>query len=279
MPKKLFSTMLVIVISIFSVSCAGVSFHGGPIYYPPFIQAVHDGNIEEAEKLLKAGELVRQTTIGNQTALHVAAAQGHDKMVEWLLARDVGATAKDLNGETAADFATRRGHTQTAKIILDNIQMVKDENQAFASGDIELLRTLLSQDGREYTVLHFAAQFGEIQIIKDEIEAGANLNSQTLLGFTPLHKALISEKFEACQLIVDAGADIDIADVYNNTPLYYAVFFENQDLINLFLEAGADPNVRSVWGNETILDLAKRKDNAEIIALLEKICSVSVISR
>jgi len=267
MSKKFISSILVAVIGVLSLSCGAVSVQSGQ--YPPFIKAAQTGNITEAEKLLKSGEFIAQTTIGNQTALHVAAAEGQDKMVEWLLAHEADPLAKDQNGKTPADFATSQGHAKTAQLILDYVQLLKNEEQAFKAGDIEALRKLLSQDGKGYTILHVMAEAGETQMVEKEIKSGANVNLQTVNGFTPLHKAVTSGKVEICQLLINAGADVNIGDVYNNTPLYYAIHRENIDLVKLFLYAGADPNIRSVLGNETALDYAKRKGNAEIITLLE----------
>lgn len=267
MSKKFVYPILAVIISAFSLSCVAVNVQSG--YYPPFIKAVQTGNITEAERLLKSGELISQTTIGNQTALHLAAAEGQDKMVEWLLSHEANPLAQDQNGKTPADYATSQGHTQTAQLIIDYIQLLKDEEQAFKAGDIESLRKLLLQDGKGHTILHVMAETGETQLVEKEIKSSADVNLQTVNGLTPLHKAVASGKVEICQLLIDAGANVNIRDIYNNTPLYYAIDFENIDLVKLFLDAGADPNIRSVWGNETALDHAKRKGNAEIIALLE----------
>ncbi len=270
MPQKLISSILVAIIGILTLACGVVSIQAQPSYYPPFVKAAQEGNIPEAEKLLKSGELVNQTTIGNQTPLHLAAAEGQDDMVKWLLSHEANPLAQDQNGKTPADFAKSQGHVQTAQLILDYIQLVKDEEQAFNAGDLETLRKLLTQDGRKYTILHLAAQTGKKEIIENEIKSGADVNSQTVNGFAPLHKAVISGKVEIDQLLIGAGANVNIGDIYNNTPLYYAILYKNKDLVKLFLDSGADPNIRSVWGNETALDFAKRKGDAEIIALLEK---------
>lgn len=133
--------------SLFFVSCGPISVQVQPGYYPPFIKAAQEGNIAEAEKLVKSGALVDETTIGNQTALFLAAAEGQDNMVKWLLSHEANPLAQDQNGKTAVDFAKSQGHPQTAKIILDIIQLVKEEEQAQTAGDPNTLRKLLTQDG------------------------------------------------------------------------------------------------------------------------------------
>src|SRR6266498_1011595 len=100
MPKKFVFSILAAIIGVFSLSCGVVSIQPG--YYPPFIRAAQTGNITEAERLLKSGEFITQTTIGNQTALHLAAAEGQDKMVEWLLSHEANPLAQDQKGKTPA---------------------------------------------------------------------------------------------------------------------------------------------------------------------------------
>ena len=116
MSKKFVSSILAVIISVLSLSCGFVSVQSGQ--YPPFIKAAQTGNITEAEKLLKSGEFIAQTTIGNQTALHIAAAEGQDKMVEWLLFHEANPLAQDQNGKTPADFATKQGHADSARFFL-----------------------------------------------------------------------------------------------------------------------------------------------------------------
>lgn len=258
---------------ISTLLCAGlcpITVNSTSGTYPPFVKAAQQGDIPTAEQLLKSGELVNQKTIGDQTPLHIAAAEGQDAIVRWLLAHEANPLAKDQNGKTPADFAQSQGHNQTAQIILDYIQLVKSEESATAAGDKETLRRLLTQDIRKYTVLHIAAQAGATQIVADEIKTGADVKAQTVNGLTPLHKAIVSGKIEIVKKLLDAGANVNARDIYNNTPLYYAINYEDVEMIKLLLATGADLSIRSVWGNETALDFAKRRGNTKIIALLEQ---------
>jgi len=90
--------------------------------YPPFIKAAQQGDIKRAIELMKNGEYINQTTIGNQTALHVASAEGQNEMVIWLLKNGANPLAEDLNSKTPADFAKKQGKIDIEKIILDYIK-------------------------------------------------------------------------------------------------------------------------------------------------------------
>ena len=54
------------------------------------------------------------------TALMFAAAEGQAEVVEKLLAAGADTTHKDIDGDTAADFAAQNGHTQVAKMIQEH---------------------------------------------------------------------------------------------------------------------------------------------------------------
>lgn len=237
--------------------------------YPPFIKAALEGNISETDSLLREGEFVGQTTIGNQTALHVAAAEGQNEMVKWLLAREANPLAQDQNGKTPADFARSQGHVDTEKIILEYIQVVQDEEIAFANGDIEKFRELLASDYRQYTVLHVFAQNGDVEGVKAEIEAGADVNARTAPEVTPLHKATITDQLGTATLLIENGADVNAVDVWNNPPIYYAVLKDNPDMVRLFIDAGARIDFRSAFDAETVLEYAERKGNVEIIQMMK----------
>lgn len=263
-------TVILGVILVLSAGSCLPTFSATSGTYPPFIKAALEGDITETQRLLEAGEFVNQTTIGNQTALHVAAAEGQDDMVYWLLEHDANPLAQDQNGKTPADFAKSQNNMQTAQIILDYVQLLQDEAEATKAGDLETLRDLLSQDRRGITILHLAAQSGETQIVMDEIAAGSDVNVQTKTGLAPLHKAVAGGSVEVCRMLLEAGADVNARDVHNGTPLYYAAVFGNEDLVRLLLDAGADPDIPATPGNETALDRARSDGNTEIITLLEQ---------
>ena len=269
MQLKFRSIVLCFLFSFFLISCGGLNSQPSSGKYPPFIQAAQQGNITEVEQLLKSGELIGQKTIDNQTALHAAAAEGQDAMVQWLLVHEASPLAEDKDGKTQIDLAKEQGHLQAAQIMIDYLKLMKSQADAFAAGDIGILRILLAEDGRGYMVLHITAQIGNTLLVAEEIKANADVNAQTANGFTPLHKAVLSGKIELVQMLLDAGADVNQTDVYNDTPLYYAIMENNAALVKLFLAAGADPGIRSVFGNETALEFARKQGKPEIIALLE----------
>jgi ankyrin repeat protein len=259
--------LTVIAVQIFLFACTNIRVETGS--YPPFIQAVRAGDVAEADRLFRQGYLPSQTTIGNQTALHIAAAEGNNEMVRWLLAREAHPLAQDQNGRTPVDFAQRQGHDATAQLILDYVDLVQREEEAIAAGDFETLRDLLAEDYRQNTLLHVLAQLGAVDELARELETGVDVNVKNASEQTPLHKATVPDSPEAARLLLAAGADVNALNFLHTPPIYYAIMTDNADMVALLLEAGADVTIRSVIHSETMTEYAQRKGNQEIISLFE----------
>lgn len=252
------------------VSLGGCGVSADAVHYPPFIEAAQQGDIAEADRLLRSGEMVGQTTIGNQTALHVAAIEGQNEMVVWLLGHEADPLAKDANGKTPVDFARQGGHPDTAQIILDQIQLADDERNAVGSGDISRLRKLLAQDPRGYTALHiFAWQRMTREAAEREIARGADPNARSTAGCTPLHYAMLSGDIEIVRMLLKAGADPNAENAYRETPLTFAAATGELASVKMLLQAGADPSITRA-GGETPAQVASRFGHADIADLIEK---------
>lgn len=239
------------------------------VQYPPFIKAAQRGDVAEADRLMRSGEPVMQTTIGDQTALHVAAIEGQNEMVVWLLAHEADPEAKDANGKTPADFARQGGHPDTERIILDQIKLYSDEDAVGKAGNTARFRRLLARDSRKLTLLHAYARAGMTRAVEKELALGGDPNAKTEVGYTPLHSAIDGGDIEVLRRLLDAGADPDARDVYDETPLAWTAINGRPAMAKILLQAGADPGIRTVWG-ETPAQLASRLGHANVAAVIDK---------
>lgn len=73
------------------------------------------GSVASARDLVEYGADVNATQAGGITPLHLAAAQGKPKMVEFLVQQGASPTAQTDEGKLPADLARERGHTQIAE--------------------------------------------------------------------------------------------------------------------------------------------------------------------
>jgi len=74
--------------------------------------------VEVSSELLAAGADVHARDEYGQTALILAAGNGHTATVERLLAAGADVNARDQNGQTALMFAEGRGHTEMVERLL-----------------------------------------------------------------------------------------------------------------------------------------------------------------
>jgi ankyrin repeat protein len=83
---------------------------------------VHDaaavGRTRALAELLDADrDAMRRTAADGETALHLAAAFGHQDAVELLLDHGADPAARDVEGRTPADLAAAQGHEDVARFL------------------------------------------------------------------------------------------------------------------------------------------------------------------
>ena len=156
------------------------------------------------------------------------------------------------------------------------------------------------------TDLHKAAKNGDIDEMRDCLDAGTNINEQGAQGRTALHRALGGGFAEAATFLIERGADLTISDSLRrtsmhwaamgpppgnveccalvfeksdgkvmlaqktktgNTPLHSAASTNRHQVIKLLLENGADEKAEDEDGL-TPYDQASVEGHAEILAYL-----------
>ena len=100
---------------------------------------------------------------------------------------------------------------------------------------------------------------GEIEVVKEFLDQGGNVNLQDEPGMTPLHHAVNSDwkgkNFEMIKFLIDRGADAKAIDDTHHTPLHLA---SNKETAELLMDAGADVNAKTKHTGENPLYAAAR---------------------
>lgn len=161
---------------------------------PPLIQAVLDGDLKKAQKLIAGGANANQTDEHGFSALWRAAYRGDEEMTQFLLnsGAEVNARSNRL-GSTPLQQAAQRGDRATVRVLL-------------AAG-----ARLEDADGSGWTPLFAAALSGNLEVLEELLAAGANVNARSSSGWTALKEAEMRGYKEVAERLKAAGA-IDFPD-------------------------------------------------------------------
>ena len=242
----------------------------------PLHLAAEQGHASVALVLLAAGAYVNAKDDYDETPLHSAASEGHASIVSALLAAGAYVNAKNDDDETPLHHAALFGHESIASELLA------------AGADVN------AEDDDDETPLHravynaptdyWSAYDGDhASVVTTLLAAGANVNAKNDDDETPLHHAALFGHESIASELLAAGADVNAEDDDDETPLHRAVYFGNTYAASVLLAAGANVNAkvygynpfgRFPWpwviGGTTPLDIAKRKKNRDVVALLER---------
>ncbi|KAL5088552.1 hypothetical protein Trisim1_006509 [Trichoderma cf. simile WF8] len=118
------------------------------------------------------------------------------------------------------------------------------------------------------TVLQWAAAKGLIEVVKQRLQNGADVNGSDRDGFTPLMTASMGGQFEVAALLIEHGARIDAEAHEGTTALFAAAISGSVELVQLLLDEGADVEGGSRSNNKIPLFAAASTGHADVVRLL-----------
>ena len=144
-------------------------------------------------------------------------------------------------------------------------------------GDLEVVRELLEEgadvnlaQGDGMTALHWAAETGDVKMVGILLDAGADLEGVTRIGdYTPLHVASEAGHGEVVRALLEAGADVEARRALaGTTALHLAAAAGDVASIDALVSFGAAIDAReSEWG-QTPLIFAASRDRLEAVKML-----------
>lgn len=257
---------------------------------------------DSVRALLDSGISVNRTDPSDgRTLLASAAHAGLVDVAVLLLCRGADPSVNDNQGQTALTLAARQGHAGVLQVLLEWVQEQGSKSPAAQAllehvdsegwtalrsaawgGHKEAVRLLLEagaeidgcdSDGR--TALRAAAWGGHEEILLTLLKHGAEVDRSDREGRTPLIAATYMGHKEAVEILLDAGADLNLADGDGRTALSVAALCVpsaaggrgHGEVVNLLLERGADPEHKDRDGMTPLL-LASYEGHEEVVELL-----------
>jgi hypothetical protein len=118
--------------------------------------------------------------------------------------------------------------------------------------------------------IHEAVITGNLEVLKQHIKAGSDLNKKDAMGgSTPLITAITFDKPEMVKALIEANVDLSIQNNDGSTALHTAAFFGKVEMVQMLIDANADKTIKNNFGatpRETVLgDFAEIKPFYEMI--------------
>ncbi len=91
-----------------------------------------------------------------------------------------------------------------------------------------------------------AVKNNQIEIVKELLDRGANVNATDENGNTPLHWAAKNVHTDIVELLIDTyHVDVNIQNEWGNTPLHTAAFYGHPNVVSLLIKKGANVNAQT----------------------------------
>lgn len=252
----------------------------------PLYEACFSGSIDEAALFLEARADVNQRNGDNQeTALHVAARNGHKACIELLQKRKADLNAFTKSGETALYIALKAHQVEAATALIafgahTSLRNGPNSETALHAAVVEQLCTMIkplidsksdrnAQTKVNQSPLYLALLLGEVDIARQLLSAGVHVNQRNGTNYeTALHVAARLGQEEIVQWLVEHGAERDPVTGSGETPLYMAFSANHYGVVQILLQAKANPNAKNGPDGKAILHLAAENDLVAWIQVL-----------
>ncbi|MDA3957517.1 ankyrin repeat domain-containing protein [Oceanispirochaeta sp.] len=188
-----------------------------------------------------------------QTAIHIAAEQGHEGIVKLLLQEGADLKTRDKPGNTPLHSAVRGGYRTIVSLLLS------------AGADVN------ATDYNSNVPLHMALTLNSnSEILLMLLSAGADVNAKNSFGNTPLHLTVtLNRDRRAAETLLEYGALLENRNKNGNTPLLEAVDRGNSEIAILLLQRGSDIFARNKQ-NQTPISLSLTKGVTTLSWFMDK---------
>uniref|UniRef100_A0A8C0AMW9 Ankyrin repeat and death domain containing 1B n=1 Tax=Buteo japonicus TaxID=224669 RepID=A0A8C0AMW9_9AVES len=166
----------------------------------------------------------------------LASEKGHVDMINNLITLKMFTSEKDKEGNTALHLAAKNGHSEVVEILLKQWEEINDLNQ----GRI-LRRTFFlfewTSNNQKNSPLHLAVINSHLPVVKSLLDANHDINSLNHRQETPLHLAADLGNVELVEVLLKAGCDLKTVDKHGKTALAVASRSNHALIVDMIIKA------------------------------------------
>jgi len=170
--------------------------------------AVENGNRRAVQQWLDEGMPADYVADRIGTGLMIAAWNGDIEMMELFVSRGANPRRVNANGEQALQLAAWNGKTAAVHWLLDH-------------------GAVLNRDDKHWSALHYAVFNGHVELAKELIALGADVNARSPNGATPLMMAAREGHDDLARVLLESGADTHLQGDWGDTALTFAMRYDH----------------------------------------------------
>jgi uncharacterized protein len=120
------------------------------------------------------------------------------------------------------------------------------------------------------TALHWAAHYGDVELVDKLIKAGAEVNVSNDYGSSPMMEAAVIGNADILKALLKAGGDVESPNPEGQTALMAAARTGNTEAVKVLLSHRAKIDAVEQWGGQTALMWAAAQSQPEMVQFLLK---------
>ena len=208
------------------------------------------GRVGIVATLVRAGADVNETQGRRHTALMVAARNGQEDVVDFLIGEGADVNAATDDGKTVQTVLMVAAENGQGWAVDSLIANGADVNATTKSGNTALHYMIKFEYGRPRP-RHQTERLERVMV--SLIEAGADVDAATVRGTTPLMSAAEKGQGWAVDSLIANGADANAENTKGKTALMFASELGDTEIAASLIRAGAEVNATTKSNKETAL--------------------------
>lgn len=231
--------------------------------------------------LLQTHPQVDASTVGGDTALHLACLHGNTDAAVLLLENGAQILKANRYGNAPLHLASVRGDKDTVRACVTGTQCRATHPCTWPlfKGKRTAAQCLMKYDAdvgvqnreKNTALLQLAATWGHLEVVRLLTEANCDVNVADRGGATILHECARGGRADVVRLLLDTGrCSPDAQDSKGDTPLLAAARCGFADIVECLALCGADTDFRACDGSAAT-DIGVRSGNVELVSRMAQL--------